>query len=685
MTRQIEILAPAGSPSVLDAALNAGASAVYLGLKSFNARRGAANFSTDELASAVEKAHAAGAKVYLTLNIDLAQRELNQTLRAVQLASDVGVDALLVKDPALLALISSFPGLRFHFSTQAGISNSGGMLAAEKLGISRCVLARELTLSEVEACGSASSVETEVFVQGALCFSVSGRCLMSSWVGGRSGNRGCCASPCRVPWSSDVMETGCKPFSMHDLSLSAHVSALSAAGVDSFKIEGRLKNVAWVDRAVRLFRMSSERSMTVDSELGAYAGRSQTDGYLIGNYQDLTGDSGRIASSGVGSEPVEDSSESADSPSFSMTVDPDSQGGMNFGFTYQAISASVRVPPRPVKKVAKALTLQQICDSLCESLPESLRPCDCRISGDPEMLFVPTSYRQVEDAMTLFVRKIQKPADVTIRYPLPDGIKDFYALSGVSPENKRKLGIQPDRARVDLAVAAAFAAAYPKTELLIQCRNVDEAVFAVSSLPLETHWMLTFPQVLFEADYKAAYDCLAYCKVHRIAVELNSWDMWYAAVTQGITDFEAGPGLAVLNAAAARELSRLGFRCAMISPEADRLQVEGCCQAAETPLSMTVYGRPILFQSRVPIPECVDSKTILSDGRSCRIRGRMEGELAVYRPVNPFNLSGFVNPLIKVAHLTADLTAAPDPVAEFEQMRTIISLQSRFNYERTLR
>ena len=211
---QLELLAPAGSFAALEAALEAGAGAVYLGLKNLNARRGAENFDQEEFARAVQAAHAGGARAYLTLNIDLSERDLGQAARILELARQAGADAVLVRDPALLALRREYPGLEFHFSTQTCMANSADVAAAGELGARRVVLAREMTLAEIAAASAVPGVQTEVFAQGALCFCVSGRCLLSSWVGGRSGNRGTCTSPCRVPWDVTPLlgrQFNCRP------------------------------------------------------------------------------------------------------------------------------------------------------------------------------------------------------------------------------------------------------------------------------------------------------------------------------------------------------------------------------------------------------------------------------------------------------------------------------------------
>jgi collagenase-like PrtC family protease len=287
----LELLAPAGDRACLVAALEAGADAVYLGLTALNARRYARNFSEPELEEACELAHGLGRRVHLTLNIDLAQSELGRAAEILEIASRLKIDAVLVRDPAFLSLKPHFPELEYHLSTQACVASAADVEAARDLGIRRVVLARELTLAEIAAASRVQGIETEVFVHGALCLAVSGRCLLSSWVGGRSGNRGQCTSPCRVPWTLDGRPGG-TPLSPHDLSLAARVGELRAAGVRALKIEGRMKNPSWVRSAVKLLRKGIDGTATpeqiaAEAERRPAGTRRLTSAYLDGRRTEI--------------------------------------------------------------------------------------------------------------------------------------------------------------------------------------------------------------------------------------------------------------------------------------------------------------------------------------------------------------------------------------------------------------
>ena len=245
----LEILAPAGSYEAALAAVRCGADAVYLGSKFLNARRNAANFDGQQLRDIVCYAHERGVKIYLTLNIMVLESELPQAVQAVQLAADIGVDAVIVQDLAVAALVRRCcPSLRLHASTQMSIHNLSGVRQLEKLGFSRVVLARELSAKEVSFIAQNTSMELEVFVHGALCMCVSGQCYLSAMLGERSGNRGLCAQPCRLPFFAK--EPGRHNLSLKDLSLIPRLRELESLGVTSAKIEGRMKRPEYIAAAV---------------------------------------------------------------------------------------------------------------------------------------------------------------------------------------------------------------------------------------------------------------------------------------------------------------------------------------------------------------------------------------------------------------------------------------------------
>ena len=256
---KLELLAPAGSFESLKAAVTNGADAVYLGGGKFNARVNAGNFTEEDLSKALDYAHERGVRVYITLNTLLKNGELEEALQFAAFAYQQGADAVLVQDPGLLSLIrKNIPHLTLHSSTQMTLTNSSSIHAFENLGVKRVVLARELSLQEIQFISAQSEMELEVFVHGALCVSYSGQCLMSSFIGGRSGNRGTCAQPCRLPWSlsrhGDNYGKTAYLLSPRDLMAIDFLPQLKKVGVTSLKLEGRMKSPEYVAIVTSIYR-----------------------------------------------------------------------------------------------------------------------------------------------------------------------------------------------------------------------------------------------------------------------------------------------------------------------------------------------------------------------------------------------------------------------------------------------
>ena len=570
----LELLAPAGDRACLDAALEAGADAVYLGMTALNARRNARNFSEAELAVACRLAHSLGRRIQLTLNIDLAQDELVRAARMLEVASSLEVDAVLVRDPALLAMKPLFPKLEFHLSTQACVTSSADVEAARELGARRVVLARELTLAEIAAASRVVGVETEVFALGALCFAVSGRCLLSSWVGGRSGNRGQCTSPCRVPWMLDGVPSG-TPLSIHDLSLATRIDELKAAGVRALKIEGRMKNPSWVRGAVALLRKAIDQTASAEdlareaSHRGATPGRRVTAGFLDGRRDALT-------------EPPAPRGE-----------------GDEAGGDRKAVEVAVR---------PEVATLLREADAPTRPV-SSLEPDRVRLSASQA---------------PAFLEKVRPTGGAVVE--------------GLDAERFKELATEHPGVRLIAAL----------------------------------------PSIFFEGE-RAGLEELAAASVSLGAqVEANSWGGWLIARRAGARII-AGSGLGILNALAARELSRQGFEEVTASIEADALKLEALIGRTPLPCSVVVFARPALMITRVELPAAVTGAE-LEDRRGAKLRARRERSLWELRPVHPFDLRGKRLPP-GTAHAVVDLVGSKAPLSEWERR---VEPASRFNFERSL-
>jgi putative protease len=425
-----ELLAPAGGPDALRAAVRNGADAVYLGTAELNARRGAENFTLETLDEACRFAHLRGARVYLTANVLITQQEMGQALEMIAAAWGSGVDAVIVQDLGLMsALHSALPQVRVHASTQVDAHNGESIAAVARLGASRVTLSRELEASEIADLVSTSDIEVECFVHGSLCFCHSGQCLMSSMIGGRSANRGLCAQPCRLPYEL-IDASGCPVptpgrhlLSTKDLAGISLLPELVHAGVSSLKIEGRMKSAEYVAAVVSVYRAALDRAVrspedfavlpTEAERLDEAFSRGLTPAYLRGERgNEMMSYSrpnnrgvqiGRVAATGPGTADVslERSLESADTLQFWTSSGHFAQpaGRMRMGEeVVPAAPSGARVRlevKRPVRsgdrvfRVANAALLQAARRSWqegTERLPVSVR-LDVRVKvGEPALV-----------------------------------------------------------------------------------------------------------------------------------------------------------------------------------------------------------------------------------------------------------------------------------------------------------
>ena len=284
----MELLSPAGGWEAMVAAVQNGADAVYMGFGGLNARRSARNFTDEEFREAVAYCHLRGVKVYLTLNTLVTDRELPAAAEALKKASDMGVDAILIQDWGIWRLAREIaPDVPLHASTQMSLHTLGGACRAAELGLERVVLARELSRRDIHTITRGCPAEIEVFGHGALCMCYSGQCEMSAVIGGRSGNRGACAQPCRLPYGVNEKAAGGHPLSLKDANLSAYLRDMASMGVACLKLEGRMKRSEYVAVITGIYRRlldekrgpSREESRQLEA---AFSRSGFTDGYYLG-------------------------------------------------------------------------------------------------------------------------------------------------------------------------------------------------------------------------------------------------------------------------------------------------------------------------------------------------------------------------------------------------------------------
>lgn len=285
---RLEVLAPCGGMESVEAAVKSGADAVYLGAKEFSARASAHNFDFEEMEKAVKYCHMCGVKAYLTANTVIFDKECERALNTVINAYNAGIDGVIVQDFGLVSLIKRYvPELPLHGSTQMSVHSPSGAKFLEELGFKRVVLSRELSMEEIKEIRKATSIELEVFVHGALCMCVSGQCYFSAMLGSRSGNRGACAQPCRLPFG--VNGKGGYALSLKDNSIIDYLSELEKIGVNSAKIEGRMKRPEYVASAVRACRESLDLGFVTEQTREYLTGVFSRSGFTDGYYKDRRG------------------------------------------------------------------------------------------------------------------------------------------------------------------------------------------------------------------------------------------------------------------------------------------------------------------------------------------------------------------------------------------------------------
>lgn len=284
-----ELLAPAGGQEALVAAVQSGADAVYMGFGAYNARRSARNFSDEEFRAAVSYCHLRGVKVYLTLNTLVTDRELPALAAEARTASECGVDAILVQDWGVLATLQKIiPDVPLHASTQMSLHTLSGVQEAARLGMTRAVLARELSRGEIAEICQKSPIEIETFVHGALCMCYSGQCEMSAVIGRRSGNRGACAQPCRLPYGFSGRADG-HPLSLKDANLAPFVPEMMDMGVACLKIEGRMKRPEYVAVVTKAYRSAIDGKRVTEENMKELEAVFSRQGFTQGYYEGKIG------------------------------------------------------------------------------------------------------------------------------------------------------------------------------------------------------------------------------------------------------------------------------------------------------------------------------------------------------------------------------------------------------------
>lgn len=692
----LELLAPAGSRETLEAALANGADAVYFGLQTLNARHGAKNFTLEELADTVRFIHANNVRAFLTLNIDFTAREISQVAKVLTAAREAEVDAILFTDPAMLILKNYFPEIEFHFSTQASVTTSAGVRAAQDLGVKRVVLAREMSGEEISKAAAVTDVEVEVFTQGALCFCVSGRCLLSSWGGGRSGNRGSCTSPCRVSWKitgndkEDVL-------SLQDLSLIEKLPELAEAGVASLKIEGRLKNAVWVAKAVSLYRevIDGITSHSKDDTLplGEYTGRTMTDGYYSGQRRTVFGSSGRVArentelrntASAVKEQenPADNTVESYNCSSvYDFTVITSGKQ-LECEVEYEGVKTSWNLPKTVIKHEKRGLTVGDAAGWL-EKLTIQDAVLNKFMTDDAEFLISKKATNKIADNISSALHRTRKSLQKNEKkeIPLTGEIKNAIKLTERSERNILSLKDKPNAVRLHMSQVQEVLPEISVKKVIVEHADL-QSLDLLQELTAKSQLVIALPAVFFEDKVKQINDLCQECGRRGIAVEVNGWDGWKIARETEVK-FEGGPGIAVLNPLAAQALLNSGFSAVTYSLEAGEKQYTDLSVNCPAEATVVIFSRPVLAYTRAEMPEKLEQHTVLRDARGISVRIDTYGDVTELRSTKAYAISGIDNPAITACWLCADLINSPKPVNEWKNLPRKKNKET-FNFERGL-
>ena len=584
----LELLAPAGSPGAVTAAVQAGADAVYLGYGSFNARRNAKNFSEEEFAAAVSYCHLRGAKVYLTLNTLVTDRELPQAAQLARRASELGADAVLVQDLGVARMLrQTVPDLPLHASTQMTLHSLDGVKAAADLGMTRVVLARELGREEIAYICRSSPIEIEVFVHGALCMCYSGQCFFSSVVGGRSGNRGLCAQPCRLKygWDGRAREY---PLSLKDLSLAGHLRELEEMGVACAKIEGRMKRPEYVAVVTAIYaRAIREGRDPTAEELEQLRLAFSRQGFTDGYFTNRTGPE----MFGVREKEEEPRELFQRARELYLKEEPRRAPVKLYAMVRRGEPAQVAAEDAEGRVAAVSGPVPEDAEHVALTR-EKVEGQISRTGGTPFSCESARAY--VEEGLSLPLsalnalrrQALQELADRRLELPRRRQ-EEFHP--GVRYENRRQPPVLTVSVRLAEQVTRELCALKPALLYLPAEEGAAHPEKVELALSMGVPVAAALPRVMFDRERDAVLDQLLRLRELGVTQALaGGWGMLPLARELGFT-LRGDYGLGVYNSQTLKELKRLGFASATASFELKLAQIRDISKPVD--IEMLVYGR----------------------------------------------------------------------------------------------
>lgn len=674
----MELMSPAGNFKSFIAALESGADSIYLGLKRFNARKPANNFTIQELKKTVEIAHQENKKIYLTLNIDLKPSEIKESIQILELSKELNVDAVIIKDLALVHLIQKFysKDITFHHSTQNAICSSYGVKFAKSQGSKRIVLARELELEEISKASLIKGIEVEIFVEGSMCFSISGRCLMSSWVGGRSGNRGTCTAPCRVVWKSNAKED--TYFSMKDLTLIKDLNNLKNTNVSSLKIEGRLKNENWVRTITSIYRKALDKVNDNDEledlfdELKQYSARERSNGHING-HEKLTGKNEEWDKY---RKPAEIRSDNSKYLSKSNEIYIDLKDGslkIEFKIDGSKEYLEIHIPPSPKK--AKPQPIYNLKELLDKNISEETKII---LSNDLININLPSSF--IKKTYKDILNKISNIKKNNERLPeLSIDFQNYIQPKELIKKREHLLGEVPDKIII-------FSKDIHKLSVIPD--NIYTIVLSLNNIPNQKNLdalnkkvktIISIPPVLYEKEADKMKDLInsLYLKGFK-EFEANSYTGFQILKDLDCNKY-CGPEFPIMNQIASDYLYNNDFNSVYASSESDISLLKALTSFTKGRLELVTFGRSTLFISRVKSNDFADHK-LFRDKFNVEIECFQFNDLNYFVSTKPFS---FISNNIKEENIyfdstTADLRFFNDPIKTYSEI-----LNNKFNKDTT--
>ncbi|MCE5334956.1 MAG: U32 family peptidase [Desulfobacteraceae bacterium] len=674
--RKPELLAPAGNVESFWAAVESGADAVYLGLKKFNARATASNFTLDETASLISYARRRSVRIYVTVNSLIAATEIAELLDTLDALASLRPDALIVQDAGVFYLARRhFPGLKLHASTLTAAHNLAGVKALREMGAERVVLARELSLEEIAAIASGTQTELEVFIHGALCYSYSGLCLTSSYRGGRSGLRGECVQPCRLKFRQGKKEGFF--LSCNDLCALPLMSALKKLRIAGFKIEGRMKPAQYVTNVVKAYRLmldadspDSEKAALIEGRvlLSEAPARHLTSGHFDRKTAPEVLTPHRSGSSGI----------------WAATVKA-VHGDRILVELRNAVARGVRLRPESARgKEEEAFTASAVFDEAGRdigSAPAGSRAwllCSKRLAPGARLFKVGAKSDVPAGVWKRIAEDGPRPGRVKRN---PGGMRRILEDLGVALPGGSK---QPERLIVKVGSASDLVPALQSSAALVLLSGTRGNLERIARQRFSNFQMrklgISLPPLLSEdkdAEYYAAAVKWFVGKGFRLW-ECNNWA--HFELLRGGEDLRmiAGARLNLRNPAALLESMELGCKMSVLSLEVTRDELVSLSGQWAQSVAVSVYSWPPLFVSRL-IPDLAEGRPILTPRDDAYLLKREAGLACIYadRPVSWLEQLSFLRDL-GYRNFVADLSEGPE-----KRQPTLNGLLAGFGSERS--